>query len=220
MESSETSVEKAVQRLRSQPPLDCHTYEGGLEVTDSTHKQEVKPSLPHRPRAAFLNGKPTPRHSTNPLAQRRKPVLERSSTVLHGLGLSRRLPKQLSSSQEDLCSPCGQSLPAFDLQAQMQSSPRSRREREAEDGGPRHDAYNGSGPSNSVYGSTQGVSVSPNVAVPESYGPECSLCMEEFEDEGLRVPRNLQCGHTYCTGQYYLVQRTSPIFIHSTDHTQ
>ena len=31
--------------------------------------------------------------------------------------------------------------------------------------------------------------------------PECSLCMEEYMDEGARVPRNLQCGHTFCTGQ-------------------
>ncbi len=31
--------------------------------------------------------------------------------------------------------------------------------------------------------------------------PECSVCMEEFADEGLKVPRNLACGHSYCTGK-------------------
>ena len=35
----------------------------------------------------------------------------------------------------------------------------------------------------------------------ETYGfAECSLCLEEFEDVGVKVPRNLQCGHTFCTG--------------------
>ena len=28
---------------------------------------------------------------------------------------------------------------------------------------------------------------------------ECALCLEEFQDTGERVPRNLVCGHTYCT---------------------
>ena len=35
----------------------------------------------------------------------------------------------------------------------------------------------------------------------ENYGFECSICMEKYKDEGLRVPRNLMCGHTYCTGE-------------------
>lgn len=35
----------------------------------------------------------------------------------------------------------------------------------------------------------------------ETYGlAECSVCLEEFQEEGEKVPRNLQCGHTFCTG--------------------
>lgn len=35
----------------------------------------------------------------------------------------------------------------------------------------------------------------------ETYGfAECSVCLEEFQEEGGKVPRNLQCGHTFCTG--------------------
>ena len=29
---------------------------------------------------------------------------------------------------------------------------------------------------------------------------ECALCLEDFQDTGDRVPRNLACGHTFCTG--------------------
>lgn len=29
---------------------------------------------------------------------------------------------------------------------------------------------------------------------------ECGLCLDEFQDTGDKVPRNLICGHTYCTG--------------------
>ena len=39
--------------------------------------------------------------------------------------------------------------------------------------------------------------------------PECSLCMEEYLDEGTHVPRNLNCGHTFCTGQWSCVGVTS-----------
>ena len=36
-----------------------------------------------------------------------------------------------------------------------------------------------------------------------SQPPECSVCLEAYTDElpGL-VPRNLQCGHSFCTGEY------------------
>ncbi len=34
--------------------------------------------------------------------------------------------------------------------------------------------------------------------------PECSVCMEEYIDEGLKVPRNLHCGHSFCTGKTML----------------
>ncbi len=30
--------------------------------------------------------------------------------------------------------------------------------------------------------------------------PECSVCMDDFSDDGLKVPRSLFCGHSYCTG--------------------
>ena len=29
---------------------------------------------------------------------------------------------------------------------------------------------------------------------------ECGLCLCEFQDSGEKVPRNLVCGHTFCTG--------------------
>ena len=29
--------------------------------------------------------------------------------------------------------------------------------------------------------------------------PECALCLNQFQDTGESVPRNLVCGHTYCT---------------------
>ena len=29
---------------------------------------------------------------------------------------------------------------------------------------------------------------------------ECGLCLDEFLDTGNKVPRNLLCGHTFCTG--------------------
>lgn len=29
---------------------------------------------------------------------------------------------------------------------------------------------------------------------------ECGLCLDEFLDCGKKVPRNLLCGHTFCTG--------------------
>ena len=29
---------------------------------------------------------------------------------------------------------------------------------------------------------------------------ECGLCLDEFLDWGNKVPRNLLCGHTFCTG--------------------
>ena len=29
---------------------------------------------------------------------------------------------------------------------------------------------------------------------------ECGLCLDEFLDCGNKVPRNLLCGHTFCTG--------------------
>lgn len=31
--------------------------------------------------------------------------------------------------------------------------------------------------------------------------PECNICMEDFKEEGSRVPRFLTCGHSYCTGE-------------------
>lgn len=31
-------------------------------------------------------------------------------------------------------------------------------------------------------------------------GGECGLCLDEFQDSGEKVPRNLLCGHTFCTG--------------------
>ena len=36
---------------------------------------------------------------------------------------------------------------------------------------------------------------------------ECALCLEDFQDTGDRVPRNLACGHTFCTGWFatYLI---------------
>ena len=40
----------------------------------------------------------------------------------------------------------------------------------------------------------------------ETYGfAECSVCLEEFQEEGRKVPRNLQCGHTFCTGSNKMV---------------
>ena len=36
----------------------------------------------------------------------------------------------------------------------------------------------------------------------ENLGFECSVCMEKYEDEGPRAPRNLKCGHTYCTREW------------------
>lgn len=29
---------------------------------------------------------------------------------------------------------------------------------------------------------------------------ECGLCLDEFLDCGSKIPRNLLCGHTFCTG--------------------
>ena len=30
---------------------------------------------------------------------------------------------------------------------------------------------------------------------------ECSICLQQFEEESMKTPRNLQCGHAYCTGE-------------------
>lgn len=30
---------------------------------------------------------------------------------------------------------------------------------------------------------------------------ECSICLQQFEEESSKTPRNLQCGHAYCTGE-------------------
>lgn len=32
---------------------------------------------------------------------------------------------------------------------------------------------------------------------------ECGLCLDEFLDSGNKVPRNLLCGHTFCTGSLH-----------------
>lgn len=33
---------------------------------------------------------------------------------------------------------------------------------------------------------------------------ECGLCLDEFLDCGNKIPRNLLCGHTFCTGSVYV----------------
>ena len=49
---------------------------------------------------------------------------------------------------------------------------------------------------------------SVNTGRVKSIALECSVCMEEFSDSGLSVPRSLACGHSFCTGRCY-----SPIAI-------
>ena len=45
-----------------------------------------------------------------------------------------------------------------------------------------------------------GTGKEPEFDAAENYGFECSTCLTDFGDQGESVPRNLDCGHTFCTG--------------------
>ena len=50
--------------------------------------------------------------------------------------------------------------------------------------------------------------------------PECGVCFEEFSDEGPHIPLNLNCGHSYCTGRYYVnFHSSSPVTSSFAFHT-
>ena len=57
----------------------------------------------------------------------------------------------------------------------------------------------------------------------EIRGLSCQICYQSFSREGEQVPRNLQCGHTYCTsclsrlvGQYCIGTVRCPTCKHET----
>ena len=52
------------------------------------------------------------------------------------------------------------------------------------------------------WGEEQGGAGRPGVAA------ECGLCLDEFQDCGDKIPRNLHCGHTFCTGELYAISCT------------
>ena len=43
---------------------------------------------------------------------------------------------------------------------------------------------------------------------------DCPLCFEPYRDEGPRVPRILQCGHSACQGCYAHLLRLAPVNEH------
>lgn len=228
MENGVSGVDEAIQRLRFQIPADCHARGRGGETETLEIESETRHSptavLPYQPELlSRLNTEPEPRRPVP------KPVLSRSSTVIHGLGWTRS-QRRKSSSQEDVSMLAGETLP-FTYPEDRSGRPRGNRmEREASSGDSVHGAavyssagaYTSAGKMDGDWSAapratttvTDYSSAYPNVSagsgygsgasaggVVESYGLECSLCMEEFEEEGEHVPRNLQCGHTYCTGQ-------------------
>lgn len=48
------------------------------------------------------------------------------------------------------------------------------------------------------------IAVLNDCSMADARGLSCSVCYNNFKsDEVLYVPRNLICGHTYCTGNYF-----------------
>ena len=44
---------------------------------------------------------------------------------------------------------------------------------------------------------------------------ECTVCLEDFSESGSHAPRNLSCGHTFCTGK---IDRISTSSKHDNNH--
>ena len=56
--------------------------------------------------------------------------------------------------------------------------------------------------------------------VPEGLGvgvqmaPECTICLEEYMEDGLKAPLLLSCGHSFCMGQYTLYTVHTSVCLH------
>ena len=120
------------------------------------------------------NGKAGSVHVSSSVPRARRPVLSKASTVLYDLGPSVKETRRVEQpTVGERINPLAQSFPAGRFERAMHAAVAIRHTQSVD-----------------VEGSDDG----------ESYGLECALCLEEFEDQGPKVPRNLQCGHTFCTG--------------------
>ena len=135
-----------IERLKSEPPADCHEHRDETKTSEQKANKDVnRPNV--TPATAF---------------RARRPPLLKSATVLQGLGHPSASGLASHKQSTDVLAA---SLPSHRLQAMLEE---------------------------------EGMRSSGGM---DNLGMECSLCMEVFEDEGPMVPRNLQCGHTYCTGK-------------------
>lgn len=47
---------------------------------------------------------------------------------------------------------------------------------------------------------------------------ECGLCLDEFLDSGNKAPRNLLCGHTFCTGRCTCTRYSVYVHVYTVNH--
>ena len=114
---------------------------------------------------------------------------------------ARPLPRQCPRSASAVRLPtCGSKRDPLDLQNPQAMTVPQREVHDGVLGGP-HDVY---GERERRRQTVQGAGVAA----------ECGLCLDEFLDSGNKVPRNLHCGHTFCTGQSLQDLIYSTLYIH------